>query len=171
MENNKESVDLVPAGFSNAIKSVREQGSNVIGSQVDTLIVKPENIKWVNAPRGMPPGSLAAVIEGDPKISGFFTLRHKIPSNWKVMPHTHSADEHITVLKGSCYLGKGEKYEEETATKLIAGTFTVMKAGTPHYFFTKKPCVIQVHGIGPQSIKYINSEDDPRMKNKSLFRD
>lgn len=150
------------------IENIAVIKSNLNGEeylQADNIVVLPKNIKWEDVLRGMPLGSQAAVIEGNPKKSGFFTLRHKIPANWVVMPHTHPADEHITVLEGSCYLGIGKEYSEEAATKLSMGAFTMMKAGTAHYFFTKENCIIQVHGMGPQKINYINPDDDPRAKN------
>jgi hypothetical protein len=31
-----------------------------------------------------------------------------------------------------------------------------------HYAWTTAPTVIQVHGIGPFDIKYVNPTDDPR---------
>jgi hypothetical protein len=139
-----------------------EAKSSILEIITDQFIVIHENINWDEAPRGMPSGSKAKLINGNPKIAGLFTLRHKITGNWKVMPHFHPADEYITVLEGSCYLGIGETFEERTATKMTPGSFSVIMAGVIHYFFTKEPCTIQVQGIGPQKITYINPSDDPR---------
>ena len=130
----------------------------------NNIIVVTDSIEWRDVLHAMPLGSQVAIIEGDPKVAGAFTLRHKIPANWKVMPHLHISDEHITVIEGCCYLGIGEKYDEEKAIGMPTGTFTVVKSGTAHYFFSKKGCIIQVHGNGPQKITYINSDHDPRTK-------
>ena len=128
------------------------------------IMVMPDSIKWVDVPPGLPPGAQAAVIEGDPRVPGLFTMRLKIPAGWKVMPHTHPADEHVTVLEGSCYMGMQEKFDEKAATAMPTGAFAVMKTGTVHYFLAKKACIIQVHGMGPWGITYVNPADDPRNK-------
>ena len=128
------------------------------------IMVMPDDIKWGDPGPGLPPGAQAAVLEGNPKEAGLFTMRLKVPAGWKVMPHRHPADEHVTVIEGSCYMGLGEKFDEKTATTMPTGAFAVMKTGTVHYFFTKKPCIVQVHGMGPWGITYINPADDPRNK-------
>jgi hypothetical protein len=130
----------------------------------DHIMIMPNDIKWGDAPSGLPPGSKAAVIEGNPSAMGLFTMRAKIPANYMIMPHFHPADEHITVLEGSCYMGIGDKFDKKAAMKMMTGGFAVMKTGTHHYFFTKEECIIQIHGMGPWGITYINPADDPRNK-------
>jgi quercetin dioxygenase-like cupin family protein len=128
------------------------------------IMVMPGDIKWADAPPSLPRGAKVAVIEGDPSAKGLFTLRAKIPANYKIMPHKHPADEHVTVMEGTCYMGLGEKFDEKDAMEMTTGAFAVMKTGTVHYFFTKKECIIQLHGMGPWDIIYINPADDPRKK-------
>lgn len=130
----------------------------------DHIMVMPDQIKWGGAPSGLPPGAQAAVIEGDPSVAGLFTLRAKIPANYMIMPHWHPAAEHITVLEGTCYMGMGDKYDENAAMKMVTGGFAVMKTGSRHYFFTKEECIIQLHGMGPWGITYVDPADDPRNK-------
>ncbi len=80
------------------------------------------------------------------------------------MPHTHPADEHVTIIQGTGNMGLGEKYDVKTAKPLPAGSFAMMKVGTVHYFFTTTECIIQIHGMGPWGITYVNPKDDPRNK-------
>jgi quercetin dioxygenase-like cupin family protein len=80
------------------------------------------------------------------------------------MPHSHPVDEHITVIEGSFYMGLGDKFDENTGKEIPAGGFAVMVTGTHHYAFTKKECIIQLHGMAPWGINYINPTDDPRNK-------
>lgn len=143
---------------------LQENFSSVTGMTPSYIMVVPENIEWTNTPLSMPIGYRQAMIEGNPRFAALFTFRAKIPANWIAMPHMHSEDEHITVVEGTCYLGIGEKYDEDAAAKLPIGSFTLVKAGTAHYFFTRQSCIIQVHGMGPQKIFYINPADDPRNK-------
>ena len=39
-----------------------------------------------------------------------------------------------------------------------------MPIGTNHFVETKEETVIQLHGIGPWDVKYVNPEDDPRKR-------
>ena len=61
-------------------------------------------------------------------------------------------------------MGMGKKFDEKTAMEIPEGGFAVMNAGTLHYAFTKKESVIQLHGMGPWGINYVNPADDPRNK-------
>lgn len=152
---------LILLGIFSIVAQVQSQEMKMQGEHI---MVMPKDIKWVDAPPGLPPGSKAAVIEGDPGVTGLFTMRAKIPANYKIMPHLHPADEHITVIKGSCYMGIGDKFDKKSAKMMPTGAFAVMKTGTHHYFFTNEECIIQLHGMGPWGITYINPADDPRNK-------
>ncbi|MFV8376186.1 cupin domain-containing protein [Flavobacterium sp. LB1P62] len=143
------------------VVKVQSQDMKMSGAHI---MIMPDEIKWGGAPSGLPPGSQAAVLEGNPSVAGLFTMRAKIPANYKIMPHWHPADEHITVLQGTCFMGMGDKYDENAAMKMVKGGFAVMKTGSRHYFFTKEECVIQLHGMGPWGITYVNTADDPRNK-------
>ncbi|MFV8337597.1 cupin domain-containing protein [Flavobacterium sp. RSP29] len=151
---------LIVLGVFFIVGQVQAQNMKMAGNN----IIVANEINWTAAPRGLPPGSQVVVIGGNPSATELFTMRAKIPANYTIMPHWHPADQYITVLEGSCYMGMGDKFDEKTATKMSAGGFVVMKTGTQHYFFTKEACVIQVHGMGPWGIAYVNLADDPRNK-------
>jgi quercetin dioxygenase-like cupin family protein len=148
----------ITSAFSKLEPQIQKPVSMLTGFRVSM----PDSITWPVAPRGMPVGYQQAMLLGNPKEEAQFTFRAKIPPNWKAMPHFHPADEYITVLEGSCYVGVGEKYDEEIAIELPLNAFILIRSGTIHYFYTKQKCIIQVHGIGPQKITYINPDDDPR---------
>ena len=74
----------------------------------------------------------------------------------------HPADEHVTVITGELYMGLGETVDTEAAHALTSGSFALMKAGTKHYAYTEGETIIQLHGIGPWGITYLNPADDPR---------
>lgn len=154
---------LVMTGIMSSFASINAQMEHMGTITPDHTMLLPKDIQWGPAPPGLPPGSQASLIAGDPTAaSGSFTIRAKIPANYKVMPHFHPADEHVTVIEGKCYMGMGDNFDEKTATELPTGAFAVMKAGSHHYFFSKDPCIIQVHGGVPWGITYINPADDPR---------
>jgi hypothetical protein len=127
------------------------------------VLLTPTELKWGGTPPGLPPGARATVLEGDPSKAGPFTLRAELPPNYKIMPHWHPAIEHVTVLSGELFMGMGEKYEPGSAKALGVGGFAVMPIKHVHYAFTKnQKTIIQLHGIGPWGITYINPADDPR---------
>jgi mannose-6-phosphate isomerase-like protein (cupin superfamily) len=125
-------------------------------------MMTPAEIVWGPAPPGLPPGSQAAVISGDPGKPGPFTLRAKMPAGYQIPPHWHATDEHVTVLSGTLAMGMGDTFDEKAMMVLPAGGFAAMPPNTRHYLMTKSPVVIQVHGTGPFSITYVNPKDDPR---------
>lgn len=127
------------------------------------VMLTSDDLKWGDAPPGLPKGARVAVIEGDPAKPGPFTMRAEMPPNYRIMPHWHPAIEHVTVLSGELYMGNGEKLDEAGAKRLPPGGFSVMPIGHVHFAFTNaQPAVLQLHGIGPWGITYVNPADDPR---------
>ena len=121
-----------------------------------------DQIVWGPAPPGLPSGSQAAVISGDPGMAGPFTLRAKFPAGYRIAPHWHSTDENVTVLSGTIAMGMGDMLDEKALMTLPAGAFAAMPPKTPHMLIAKTEAVIQVHGTGPFAITYVNAADDPR---------
>ncbi|MDP3767894.1 MAG: cupin domain-containing protein [Dehalococcoidia bacterium] len=129
------------------------------------IMMKAGEVKWADAPPSFPPGGAKlAVLEGDLSKPGPFTMRIKLPANYKVPPHFHPAIEHVTVLSGTFYLGMGEKFDEKKGAGFPVGGFVVMPEKTPHFAWTKGDVTIQVHGVGPWGLTYVNPDDDPRKK-------
>jgi len=88
--------------------------------------------------------------------------RLKLPAEYVIAPHTHPAVEHVTVISGSLYMGMGDTVDKAASTRLPAGGFAVMPIGVQHYAWTAEATTIQLHGIGPWGITYVNPADDPR---------
>jgi hypothetical protein len=131
------------------------------------IMTVPEELTWIESPPSLPPGSKIAVLQGDPAKEGPFTMRAQLPANYIIPPHWHPAVEHVTVISGSAYMGLGEILDETRATKLPVGGFAVMEVGTIHFFFTEEEAIVQVHGIGPWGIHYVNPDEDPRKIGKA----
>ena len=130
----------------------------------DHIMLKPGDIKWGPAPGSLPPGAMAAVLDGDPSAPGLFTMRLKAPPGYKIPAHSHPADEHVTVISGSLYMGLGDKLDPAKSVMMMPGSFMVMKQGTHHFAWCKGECIVQLHGMGPWGINYVNPADDPRNK-------
>lgn len=125
-------------------------------------IHRPQTIEWQDGPPALPAGAQFAVLEGDPTQEGAFTMRIKLPDGYRVPPHTHPAVEHITVMRGTFHLGMGAKFEAKATEAMPAGTFGYWPAGMQHFAWAKGETVVQLHGIGPWKIEYVDPSDDPR---------
>lgn len=129
------------------------------------VMVAPSDMKWGPGPDALPAGVQMAVLDGDPSKAGLpFVIRAKMPDGYRVPPHWHPTDESITVISGSLMLGMGDKFDEGSVTTLGAESYARMPKRMHHYAGTKGETVIQVHGIGPFAVTYINPGDDPRKK-------
>jgi hypothetical protein len=129
----------------------------------DHIMKTPGDMTWKEGPASLPDGVQYTVIQGDWAKEGPFTARLKLPADYEIPPHWHPAIEHVTVIKGSFNMGTGENFDREKAHKLPVGGFAMMHIGTKHYAFTTEETIVQLHGIGPWGITYVNEEDDPRM--------
>jgi hypothetical protein len=71
----------------------------------------------------------------------------------------------VTVLSGTFHIGMGDKLDETKGTALKAGGFAQAPKTMHHYAWFTEDTIIQVHGIGPQGLTYVNPADDPRKSN------
>ena len=121
-------------------------------------------LTWGPAPAALPAGAQFAVIDGDPSQSGPYTIRLRMPDGYRIPPHSHPTAEYVTVLSGALALGMGDRMDEAGMKTLSAGSFGGLPAEMPHYVVARGETVVQVHGVGPFSIVYVNKADDPRQK-------
>lgn len=139
-------------------------GLSLIGTAIaeDRGIFTPADIKWKDGPDSLPKGAKIAVLEGNPALAGPFTIRLKFPADYRIPPHWHPVIEHITVLSGTFYVGMGDHFDKKAAVRLPTGSFAYMMPEMHHFAFTQEPAVLQLHGMGPWGITYVNPKDDPR---------
>ncbi len=133
-------------------------------TQRAVTVALPDQMTWGPAPAVLPAGAKLAVLEGDPTKSGAFTMRLLMPDGYQISPHFHPATEHVTVVSGALLVGMGEKFDESQMKTLPAGAFGMIPAGMHHYAKAKGETVLQLHGIGPWRLIYVNKADDPRKK-------
>lgn len=123
-----------------------------------TAVMSPE-IKWNDAP-SIGPGAKTAVIDGDPKSTGPFVMRLKIPPKTKIGVHTHPADENVTVLSGTLYFAAGDKFDTKTAKAFGPGSYFSIGKGEPMFAYTtNKEAILQLHGNGPWGLTYLDPAD------------
>ncbi len=128
-------------------------------------VVEANGIKWAAAPPSLPKGAQIAVLSGDPGKEGPFVLRFKLPAGYKAPPHMHGADENVTVISGTANFGTGDKLDPKKTDAIKPGGFMHMPKGMHHFGWFSQETVVQVNGIGPFAVTYINAADDPRKTN------
>ena len=127
-------------------------------------IVTPDQLVW----KPLIPGVELAVVSGDPdKKGGMYVIRIRAKGEVKVPPHWHVTDEHITVLEGSFWMAHGEQFDAPKLQELKVGGYFMMPAGVRHFGLHKAGNLIEVFGVAPFVVNFVNPEDDPnRAKNK-----
>lgn len=130
----------------------------------DHTVVLPSELKWTDVP-SLPPGAKIAVIEGPLNQAVPFTIRLKFPANYQVPAHSHPVIERCTVLSGTFHMGAGDKLDKaKPHHALPAGGMVIIAAGSNHFAWTAEETVVQLNGVGPWGITYVNPADDPRKK-------
>jgi quercetin dioxygenase-like cupin family protein len=147
---------LLAISFSSTLSSAEETQSG------EMRLYPPTTIEWKAGPAALPPGAKMAALEGDPTKEGPFVVRFQFPDGYHVPPHTHPKTERVTVISGTLYLATGEALDRNSAKKLPAESFGYWPAGMKHTAWSEGETVIQLHGIGPWQINYVNPANDPR---------
>lgn len=142
-------------------KYLRAANSSTAAAPADFHgIVNAADLKW--AP--LLPGSQMAVVDGDPSAAGPFVIRIKSAAGAEIAPHWHPTDENVTVLVGTFLVGMGDKLDPAKLTPMHPGDFVSMPATMHHYAKAQTETIVQVHGMGPFQVNFVNPADDPRAK-------
>lgn len=137
------------------------------GPDAPTVLMSPPvvtpaaAVKWGEVPPFLPKGAKLAVLIGDPSKPEPFTIRLQMPDGYKIAPHTHPTDEHVTVLSGTFRAAMGTTWDDKALGDFAPGSYANMAATMAHYAQAKGTTVVQVHGVGPFVVNYVNPADDP----------
>ena len=130
-----------------------------------------QNVKdtqWGPAPPMLPPGAQVSVLSGDPGKAAPFSLRAKMPANYRIPAHSHPTDENVVVISGALTFGMGDTLVKGAAsnTRVAAGGYALMPGNMNHFAYTTGETTILLYAIGPLDFKYVNAADDPRNAKK-----
>jgi len=90
----------------------------------------PDQIPWKRSAAGT---NETAVLYGDPDKPGFYVLMFKwLPGNMS-RPHWHPHDRMITVLKGTWWVGTGDKFDPDSTVPLPTGSYVTHTGKEVHY--------------------------------------
>jgi quercetin dioxygenase-like cupin family protein len=118
----------------------------------------PDQIPW-SAPDAR--GSQNAVLVGDPNKPGFYAVMTKwTKGNHFSRPHFHPNDRFITVLKGTWYVGTGNKFDPDNGTMAIpAGSFVTHYGKQVHWDGAKdEDAVLLIMGEGPATSTLVEEQ-------------
>jgi anti-sigma factor ChrR (cupin superfamily) len=124
--------------------------------------VVPSSLNW----SPLLPGITMAVVSGDPNGNGPYVLRLKSVAGTKIPAHWHPTPENVTVLDGSFAVGMGDKFDEAGLQDLPVGGFVRIPAEMRHFALSRTESVVQVHGMGPFKVNFVNPADAPKAGSK-----
>jgi quercetin dioxygenase-like cupin family protein len=113
-------------------------------------------LKWTPIIKGCE----LAVVDGNPDAEGQpFVVRFHCVDGAKTPPHWHPTDENVTVLKGAFLVGMGETFDESKLQTMNTGNFLMMPKEMRHFAMAKGDMILQVHGIGPFKVNWVNPSE------------
>ncbi|HEY8538543.1 MAG TPA: cupin domain-containing protein [Steroidobacteraceae bacterium] len=90
------------------------------------------------------------VLHGDPNAPGFYIIRVRFPPGAASRPHSHDQDRFVTVIQGTWYAGRGDKFDMNATVPIEPGGFMKHPAGAVHFDGAKDEAVIvEIRGMGP----------------------
>jgi quercetin dioxygenase-like cupin family protein len=139
-----------------AILAVGANGQEKKEIEAAHKIVHYGDLKWTPIIKGCD----IATVEGDFNVEGQpFVIRFRCADGAKTPPHWHPTDEYVTVLKGTFLVGMGETFDEKKLETMNVGNFTIVPKEMRHFAMAKGETIIQVHGIGPFKVNWVNLAD------------
>ncbi len=126
-------------------------------------IVTPNQLVW----KPLIPGVESAVVFGNPdKKGGLYVIRIRTQGEVKVPPHWHVTEEHVTVLEGSFWMARGDKFDATKLQELKLGAHSTVPAGARHFGLHSAGNLVEVFGVAPFVVNFVNPEDDPKRASK-----
>lgn len=122
-------------------------------------------LKWVSGPASLPAGAKVAMLQGDLAKPGAFVFRLKLPAGYQLKPQSSPAIDRMIVVSGAFNLGTGEKFDSARTIPLYTGYAHWPNKGS-FFALTMEETVVEIHGVGPWAVNYVNAADDPSAKRR-----
>jgi hypothetical protein len=58
----------------------------------------------------------------------------------------------------------GDKLDTAKTHAMAPGSIAIMQPKTHHFGWTAEETIVQLHGVGPWGVTYVDPADDPRKK-------
>lgn len=96
---------------------------------------------------------------GDSKQPGVYVVRVRFPAWTMTMPHTHSQDRLVAVVKGTWYVGTDRVFDASRTTPIGAGGYMLHPANGVHFDGAgADEVIVQITGMGPVSTTFLEPE-------------
>jgi hypothetical protein len=127
------------------------------------VISQPGDELWQEIP------GLAGVgyvkVYGDSKEPGVYVVRVRFPPWTMTMPHTHSQDRLVAVVKGTWYAGTDTKFDASRTTPIGVGGYMFHPANGVHFDGARADeVIVQITGMGPVSTTFLEPDLGPTRK-------
>ena len=133
----------------------------------EPIQLNDDNLEWSDGPGSIPAGAKFVILEGDPKTAAIFTMRVFLPPKYVIPFHSHDGDERVTVLEGSVEIGIGETEAAAFITRFQEDGYYMTPPPLRHFVRAgPEGCVLQLTGLGPWTIHYVDPDDDPRVESR-----
>ena len=111
-------------------------------------IRQADELKWRD-PTGAAPTN-QVVLFGDPTKPGFYMVMNRFKPGAFSKPHFHPNDRFITVIKGTWYVGTGNKWDKDATIGVKPGGAVTHYGKEVHYDGAKdEEVVVIITGQGP----------------------
>ena len=130
--------------------------------QTEPVVLTNDSGTWVDCP-GMPAGCKMFALFGDVASTGEFAVRFKYQAKYRIGPHTHTGEEHATVISGGPFhVAVGDTFDDKAPSgkTLHVGDLIIVPTGIHHFAWTDSETILQVNGMGPFKRNFINPADN-----------
>ena len=137
----------VLSAFTNHIS---QRGANLAQQPVESHVVPLKKFSKLDVDKRF------EKVSGDPAKAGApFVIRIHAEAGYIIMPHRHSVDENIVVVKGSWALGTGDRFNRDALEPMEVGDYGLVPKTMAHFALSKTYTIIQVHGLGPFTTQWV----------------
>ncbi len=165
----KEPAQVAPTAPGSAAMEAPADAAAAVVEKADSPVPNPvvipfDKVDWKPAPPSLPAGAMIALVDGTPPFSDpkTFSILLKMPKNYTIPPHTHPANERVTVLKGTLNVGHGDKTDKKATKALTVGGWANLPANQAHWVWNADETIVQLQGVGPWELYYGDAKNDTR---------
>jgi len=127
------------------------QASAVELNPAAITIKQADDLKWRD-PTGAAPIN-QKVLFGDPTKPGYYMVMNRFKPGNLSKPHFHPNDRFITVVKGTWYVGTGNKWDKDATVPVKAGGAVTHFGKQVHYDGAKdEEVILIITGEGPATL-------------------
>jgi hypothetical protein len=131
--------------------------SGIAAAAATPVIVTPATATWKTVPSFK--GWEMAPAVGDPSKAGaYYAYFLKAPTGTQVAPHFHGNTENVLIISGTFLVGIGDTMNVAAMKPLGPGSVVSIPGGLHHYAMAKSPVLIEISGIGPDSLTFVHKQ-------------